>query len=455
MFNSSLPAGGSISSAYVGPKSYAEFPGVEKIILSVILSIFCVVGTIGNALAFIIYYRKREKGTSTIFILSLAVTDFLTCLINLPYSIAAILLNYRLEYDIVCRLFLYIQTSNVPLSSLIMVAIGIDRYLCICHPFLHIVTVRRAKISVVVLTIIAGLTGIIPALSHSVFRKTQNETVSSNSSNETFEYFSSNGSEATSPVFMSQLLTNGLLLEPAAEFVSDILKHGAPVNPQTDNIDVLSTTPSLPTSSIYPSTTTPVIDSTTTENASDIFPDEYYIGMCVENEDTISENISKTFQITYAVSFLFELLILALLYALIYRSILARRAWKIKRKRMSCYASTNCPETIAEETQLTNINGGNGETIVLKKNPGRFSSAMRDRTLHANIKTAAMLFVVTIGFVVSFVPSWLMGLRIVPIQLSVFYMFYINNVINPFIYAFMNRTFREDLFQLVKSMFRH
>lgn len=360
-------------------------------------------------------------------------------------------LNFFLLFP---QLFLYIQTSNVPLSSLIMVAIGLDRYLCICHPFLHIVTVRRAKICVVVLTIVSGLLGIIPALSHSIYRKRIRAPPSFNSSNETLEYFPGNASEDTSPVLVSQLFTNGLLLEPAAEFVSDILKHGVPVNYKTDEVDLLSTTTSSPTLSMYSKATSTIqMPSTTEYNSTD--PDDFYIGMCVESDDTISYEIARNFQVTYAASFLFELLILALLYALIYRSILARRAWKIKRKRMSCYASTNCPETIAEETQLTNINGGAVETMVLKKNPSRFSSAMRDRALHANIKTAAMLFVVTVGFVISFLPSWLMGLKIVPFQISVFYLFYINNVINPIIYAFMNRTFREDLFQLVKSVFRY
>ncbi|CAG5118873.1 unnamed protein product [Candidula unifasciata] len=89
----------------------------EKIVVSVILSIFCVFGTVGNALAFLIYYRKREKGTSTIFILSLAVTDFLTCLINLPYTIVSLLLDYRLEYDILCTVFLFMSTFSVRLSA--------------------------------------------------------------------------------------------------------------------------------------------------------------------------------------------------------------------------------------------------------------------------------------------------------------------------------------------------
>ena len=57
----------------------------------------------GNAFAFLIYYRKRDKGTSTIFILSLAVTDFITCLIMIPFTIAIELLLYKLTFQVFCK----------------------------------------------------------------------------------------------------------------------------------------------------------------------------------------------------------------------------------------------------------------------------------------------------------------------------------------------------------------
>ncbi|KAI8795258.1 hypothetical protein Bpfe_009206, partial [Biomphalaria pfeifferi] len=56
-----------------------------------------------NAIAFFIYYRKREKGTSTIFILSLAVTDLLTCLVVMPFTVVSEILSFYHYYDIVCK----------------------------------------------------------------------------------------------------------------------------------------------------------------------------------------------------------------------------------------------------------------------------------------------------------------------------------------------------------------
>ena len=62
----------------------------------------------------------------------------------------------------------------------------------------------------------------------------------------------------------------------------------------------------------------------------------------------------------------------------------------------------------------------------------------------ANIKTASMLFVVSLVFIVAFLPAWLMALQIVPYLKIVFYSYFVYNVANPFIYAFMNPTFRRD-----------
>lgn len=342
------------------------------------------------------------------------------------------------------------STFNVKLSSLIMVVIGIDRYFCICHPFVHVVTVPRAKACVIVLTAIAALLGIVPSLTHTIYRNPDSSSEENGIvSNQLFANTSM--TTTSSPLFSTTatLFINGLLLEPDKDFLSDLVNSATAVSYRTVNMGVLV------------STLTPLVGqvqiNTTTASASSNPLGENLDGVCVQSEYILTAKFISIYQHVYAGTFLFDFIILAILYAFIYRSILVRRAWKTKRKRMSCYASTHCPEatSVAEETQLTNINGGTPETVVLKKNSGRFSSVMRDRTLHANVKTAAMLFVVTIAFIISFLPSWLMGLRVVKFNLIVFYMFYINNVINPVIYAFMNRTFRDDLFQLVKNCFRH
>lgn len=313
-------------------------------------------------------------------------------------------------------------------------------------------TVPRAKACVIVLTFISALLGVIPALSHAIYR---DDNISSDvRSHGSSLALASNGTWTTpgpSASTSALVFINKIVL--GSDDNIELALRGADISYKTDKLgDTYSTLTSYlatrtPNTTLSPASTN---STSTVTQTSSVDLD----GVCVESEHILSAEFVSIYQHVYAGTFLFDFIVLAILYALIYRSILVRRAWKSKRKRMIEHPSTNYPEPVAEETQLTNINGKAVETVVLKKNSGRFSSVMRDRALHANIKTAAMLFVVTLGFIISFLPSWLMGLRIVPLKLIVFYMFYINNVINPFIYAFMNRTFRDDLFQLLKTMFR-
>jgi len=42
-------------------------------------------------------------------------------------------------------------------------------------------------------------------------------------------------------------------------------------------------------------------------------------------------------------------------------------------------------------------------------------------------------------------PASLMTLHLVPYHIFVFYLYFVNNVANPFIYSFMNKNFRDQL----------
>ena len=50
-----------------------------------------------------------------------------------------------------------------------------------------------------------------------------------------------------------------------------------------------------------------------------------------------------------------------------------------------------------------------------------------------------MLFVVTVVFVITYLPAFLMALKLIPYNVIVFYFYFANNVANPFIYSFMNQ----------------
>lgn len=141
----------------------------QKIALFIMLTLFSVVGMVGNAIAFYIFFARRNSGTSVIFILALAGTDFITCLVTVPYTIVFEAIGYYFSYDVLCKLYMFLITSTVPYSSFIMAAIAFDRYFCICHPFLHVFNVQRARTVVLCLVIPAFTFGVITAMSHGMY----------------------------------------------------------------------------------------------------------------------------------------------------------------------------------------------------------------------------------------------------------------------------------------------
>jgi hypothetical protein len=73
------------------------------------------------------------------------------------------------------------------------------------------------------------------------------------------------------------------------------------------------------------------------------------------------------------------------------------------------------------------------------------SQSVRNKLCSANIKTAGILFIVTVVFIVAFLPAWLMAMRAIGGNIIVFYMHFSYNVANPIIYAFFNANFRREI----------
>ena len=413
---------------------------VETICIVCILCLFSVVGTLGNSLVLYVFTRTAQKLTSTVFIIALACTDFVTCLVIIPYTVVSIYTEYRFPYDAVCKVYQFLITCPVPLSMFIMVAIAVDRYICICHPFAHVMTVPRAKIIVAILMMFASVLGIITALSNSVFQirmmPPQNETLQ-----------------------MESVLYN----------ISENVSYS-----HQNNI----------MQGIYE-----------TKTNVELVPTTVFDGLCQASATILSINFIEIYQKVYSSFFLCSLLIVLILYVLIYISVTRQRAKRKNQKKASRVKQVNTQCQTDESTMpLTNMNHKKvkhdattnslrvdieGETVSTRlttnmahengkveaadkpsgkgasvKRSGTNSADHKDRKDHlrlANIKTAVMLFTVTLVFIVAFLPAWLMAHAWLQFNIVVFYMYFAYNVANPVIYAFMNQMFRDNLCKLVNS----
>ena len=395
----------------------------ELYIVMGILSFLSIMGTAGNALVLYVFAKKKDRLTSTLFILSLAFVDLVTCLIVVPYTMYMEYIHFMVKYDIACKIYQFLITSNIPFSALVMVAIAIDRYFCICHPFMHAINIHRAKIMIAGLALFAAGLGVIVALMYGVYQNP-------------YDQLNANATE------------NG----------------------------------------------TSLINITFNDhNETEVRLMPIYTGECAPNTIYLKREFQHYYQKAYTAMYLVCLIIVIVLYILIYNSVLTRRTKRQKQKSKSLPLVTstqpddNCNSQ--EETLLTSVNGDalevkNGKNVISpdakssthlsptptavsltasgpmttvlkskskekkKDDKERRKSTKKDRNRIANLKTAAMLFVVTVVFIVTFLPAFLMALQLIPYNLIIFYMYFANNVANPVIYSFMNKNFRDDLKKL-------
>lgn len=225
-------------------------------------------------------------------------------------------------------------------------------------------------------------------------------------------------------------------------------------------------------------------------------------GLCVPNELIFSDNFTSLYQKIYISFYIISLLAVFTLYFFIYRSVAERREWRRKQKSFSHSPMTavtsvvavegcmkpkdvycrgnenlelapqnNSPEASNSDSRQNGSGNDTGEaTTNAKPNPNKTATAStaakncghengvecisadkkanrerRDFNFLANIRTAIMLFVVTLVFIISFLPAWLMATGIINFEIVIFYMHFIYNVANPVIYAFMNQSFRKEL----------
>jgi hypothetical protein len=89
------------------------------------LSLISIIGTIGNLLVVIVYWRKKDKQTSTFFILVLALSDLAVCSLLVPMTIYMEGILYETSSSFLCKLYFFLTTTTVPHSSLMMSAIAV------------------------------------------------------------------------------------------------------------------------------------------------------------------------------------------------------------------------------------------------------------------------------------------------------------------------------------------
>ncbi|KAL0970467.1 hypothetical protein UPYG_G00242350 [Umbra pygmaea] len=101
----------------------------------VLYSLIFLVSVLGNSLIIGVLVRNRRMRTVTnLFLLSLAASDLMLCLFCMPFTLIPNLMRNFVFGSGICKVAMYFMGISVSVSTFNLVAISLERYSAICNP---------------------------------------------------------------------------------------------------------------------------------------------------------------------------------------------------------------------------------------------------------------------------------------------------------------------------------
>lgn len=148
--------------------SATHIPSENQIVVTM-LSIFSVIGGIGNGVV-LCGIAKIHRDKHHIFLIqNLACIDLLTCIITIPATVAMELVNFHVPFTSLCRIYHFLTNSTIPLSVFLMTTIAIERYFCICKNVNQVIIKSTLKKVLICILFVSLSTGILCSLNYGTF----------------------------------------------------------------------------------------------------------------------------------------------------------------------------------------------------------------------------------------------------------------------------------------------
>ncbi|OWF46144.1 cholecystokinin receptor type A-like [Mizuhopecten yessoensis] len=124
----------------------------------VVLGVYLLAGLFGNLLVIYVYsFKLKTKRDNRFFIPFLAIFDLLACAIGASFAMSLNILPLIYYGDTLCKTLWFLSEATTIASSLLLLVIGLQRYLKVCRPFEAQMTSMWKKIALVMTVVSACL----------------------------------------------------------------------------------------------------------------------------------------------------------------------------------------------------------------------------------------------------------------------------------------------------------
>ena len=118
---------------------------IDVLIMTIFLATISAIGCVGNTLVIIVCIKYPTKRNLNFFILFVAVIDLFVCIVIAPFRITSYHILFQESW---CKFFECICYFSIIFSIFLLICIAFERYFTICHHTRHILTTKRSKMLV-------------------------------------------------------------------------------------------------------------------------------------------------------------------------------------------------------------------------------------------------------------------------------------------------------------------
>ncbi|XP_025102577.1 uncharacterized protein LOC112569108 [Pomacea canaliculata] len=132
---------------YLEKLNYETF--IKLLPMVVLFTVVVIVGLSGNLLVFLVYLKQYKVSATRVFVLKMAVCDFLTNIFTLPWVIQDMRYSHTSEVHF-CRMKCFLGTFPLIMSYLLLVLVALDRRRRICQVHRRQLSARQATYLLIV-----------------------------------------------------------------------------------------------------------------------------------------------------------------------------------------------------------------------------------------------------------------------------------------------------------------